>query len=224
MDVQMPEMDGFEATATIRMREQRSSKHTPIVAMTAHAMQGDRERCMEAGMDGYLAKPVHAAALFEAIGHAVGEPQQNMARPRSTKPEPEVCLPDSGRENLSAVFEPEEALKQCLGKKELLRKILVTFLDNLPKLTGAVDEEFAQNDMKGIGRVAHTIKGAAGNIAAHRLFDAAQALEQAAKAGDESESREAAEILEREALLLERTLHSVLESDATVVRSNGVIE
>jgi len=67
MDVQMPEMDGFEATAAIREREKKTGHHLPILAMTAHAMQGDRERCLEAGMDGYVSKPVRPKELFEAI-------------------------------------------------------------------------------------------------------------------------------------------------------------
>jgi two-component system, sensor histidine kinase and response regulator len=67
MDVQMPEMDGFEATAAIRAGERGSSRHIPIVAMTAHAMQGDRERCLAAGMDSYLSKPIKAQQLSELL-------------------------------------------------------------------------------------------------------------------------------------------------------------
>ena len=67
MDVQMPEMDGFRATSIIRRQEQNSSRHLPVIAMTAHAMKGDRERCLEAGMDGYVAKPINSAVLFQTI-------------------------------------------------------------------------------------------------------------------------------------------------------------
>jgi len=67
MDIQMPEMDGFEATAAIREAERIKGGHTPIVAMTAHAMAGDRQRCLEAGMDAYVSKPIQAQAVFEAI-------------------------------------------------------------------------------------------------------------------------------------------------------------
>jgi CheY-like chemotaxis protein len=75
MDVQMPEMDGFEATAAIRAREQRTGAHLPIIAMTAHAMKGDREKCLEAGMDSYVAKPIHASELFAAIESVLGPRQ-----------------------------------------------------------------------------------------------------------------------------------------------------
>ena len=67
LDVQMPEMDGFEATAEIRKKEQATHHHLPIIAMTAYAMQGDRERCLAAGMDGYIAKPMQARRLFETL-------------------------------------------------------------------------------------------------------------------------------------------------------------
>jgi CheY-like chemotaxis protein len=75
MDVQMPELDGLEATVAIRQREKVNGAHIPILAMTAHAMKGDRERCLEAGMDGYVAKPIHPAELAEAIESLLAAPQ-----------------------------------------------------------------------------------------------------------------------------------------------------
>ena len=71
MDIQMPEMDGFEATRAIREQEQATGRHTPIIAMTAHALKGDRERCLEAGMDEYVSKPIHAKRLLETIESAL---------------------------------------------------------------------------------------------------------------------------------------------------------
>jgi CheY-like chemotaxis protein len=71
MDVQMPEMDGFEATAAIRQGEEKSRKHVPIIAMTAHAMAGDKERCLNAGMDGYVSKPIRADDLFSVVEQVV---------------------------------------------------------------------------------------------------------------------------------------------------------
>jgi len=73
MDVQMPELDGFETATAIRARERYTGTRLPILAMTAHAMSGDRERCLAAGMDGYIAKPVHKAELLEAIGRLTGD-------------------------------------------------------------------------------------------------------------------------------------------------------
>jgi CheY-like chemotaxis protein len=79
MDVQMPEMDGYETTAEIRARERDSGRHVPIIAMTAHAMKGDRERCLEAGMDAYVSKPIRAQQVFEAIDQVLGRPATQVA-------------------------------------------------------------------------------------------------------------------------------------------------
>ncbi len=215
MDVQMPGMDGFQATAAIRAREQRSGRHTPIIAMTAHAMTGDRERCLEAGMDAYVAKPIRAAALFEAIGRCLQARPQGM-RPGGP-PIPEAPAAAVGPDTQQPVFEEEEALRQCLGRRDLLHKVLTAFVDNVSRLTGALAAELAKADLTGLGRVAHTIKGAAGNISAKRVFSSAMALEQVARSGEERLARETAEILERELLILERTLTMVLETSEVPV-------
>jgi signal transduction histidine kinase/CheY-like chemotaxis protein len=80
MDIQMPEMDGFETTARVRAREANQARHLPILAMTAHAMSGDRERCLKAGMDGYVSKPMHLAELLQAIADATTQPQADTAQ------------------------------------------------------------------------------------------------------------------------------------------------
>ena len=79
MDVQMPEMDGFETTAAIRTRERETGNHLPIIAMTAHAMQGDRERCIAAGMDSYIAKPLKAAELIDLLERFAGATQEEVS-------------------------------------------------------------------------------------------------------------------------------------------------
>ena len=80
MDVQMPEMDGFEATAAIRAKERDSGRRLPVIAMTAHAMQGDRERCLAGGMDDYIAKPIGARALIELLEKFSGAAEQEASR------------------------------------------------------------------------------------------------------------------------------------------------
>jgi CheY-like chemotaxis protein len=76
MDVQMPDMDGFEATAAIRENEKKTGQHTPVIAMTAHAMAGDRQRCLAAGMDGYLSKPIQTEELFAVIENLARNPKE----------------------------------------------------------------------------------------------------------------------------------------------------
>jgi len=82
MDVQMPEMDGFEATAAIRESEQSTGKHIPIIAMTAHALKSDEDRCLSAGMDAYLSKPIRTNELFAAIENALGKNREAEAEPQ----------------------------------------------------------------------------------------------------------------------------------------------
>jgi CheY-like chemotaxis protein len=86
MDVQMPEIDGLEATAQIREREHGTGRHVPIIAMTAHAMKGDRERCLQAGMDGYLAKPIQPQELFETIARLLPAPEPRRREGEAGRP------------------------------------------------------------------------------------------------------------------------------------------
>lgn len=108
------------------------------------------------------------------------------------------------------VFDEDDALRQCLGRMDLLRKVLTACSENLPRLEEALAAELAAEDRARLRKVAHTIKGAAGNISARRVFFSAEALEHVLQSGDERSVREKAELLERELLVLERAITEVL--------------
>jgi signal transduction histidine kinase/DNA-binding response OmpR family regulator len=160
MDVQMPEMGGFEATAAIRAREAQTSTRTRIVAMTAHAMSGDRERCLAAGMDGYLAKPINQALLFDVVERgAHGE-----AAPAAEPPQP-------------AAFNRAELIDRLGGDASLLKDVVRLFLEDCPVRLAAIKQAVDAQDAELIRTTAHALKGAAGTLAARGVFEAAQTLE-----------------------------------------------
>jgi CheY-like chemotaxis protein len=153
MDVQMPVMGGFEATARIREREAAGCPHTPIVAMTAHAMKGDRERCLEAGMDGYLSKPVHAPDLVEALIHHTGN-----ADPAPPRAEP---MADD-----DPVFERDKALFNLGDDTDLLEQLIVMYAEDEPRLVQDIDAALAAGDPEALSNAAHALKGAVSNFCA----------------------------------------------------------
>ncbi len=148
MDVQMPEMDGLEATREIRIREADSGRHLPIVAMTAHAMKGDRERCFEAGMDGYVAKPIRPEQLAAALEAFF------QARP-STAEAPTA----SGQDGDGDAVDWEAALGVVQGDRELLRDVVDACLAELPELRRKLQGAWEAGDLEEVARFAHTVKG-----------------------------------------------------------------
>ena len=160
MDVQMPEMGGLEATAAIRERERQTGGHIRIVAMTAHAINGDRERCLAAGMDGYLSKPVDQRMLF-----AVVEDEAPTGSAVSATP---------GR---SELFDRDAALERLGGDGALLTDVVRLFLTDCPVRLAAIKSAVDQRDAARIRIEAHALKGAASNLSATGLFDAAATLE-----------------------------------------------
>ena len=154
MDVQMPVMGGFEATAAIRARERQTGGHVRIVAMTAHAMNGDRERCVAAGMDGYLSKPLDPRMLFAiAEGDAPGGPAA------------------------ASTFDRTATLDRLNGNEALLADVIGLFLDDCPARLRAIKAAVDARDSESIRLEAQGLKGAAGNLSALGLFNAAQILE-----------------------------------------------
>jgi PAS domain S-box-containing protein len=157
MDVQMPEMGGFEATAAIRAREREIGGHVRIVAMTAHAMNGDRERCVAAGMDGYLSKPLDPRMLFTIVED---EPPVAAVAPAAT-----------------SAFDRTAVLERLDGDEALLADVIGIFLDDCPARLKAIKAAVDARQPEAIRIEAHGLKGAAGNLSATSLFDAAEILE-----------------------------------------------
>jgi CheY-like chemotaxis protein/HPt (histidine-containing phosphotransfer) domain-containing protein len=197
MDVQMPEMDGFEATAAIRAREQGPGQRLPVIAMTAHALQGDREKCLEAGMDGYIAKPIQAQQLFDAIESAV----PSLAPPSATPP-------------TEAPMDKAALLARVHGDENLLRELVGLFLDDYPGLLAQIREAIERRDRQAIPRAAHKLKGAVGNFATGPAYDAAQHLEQIGKLGNLRMAEDAFRALEQEIERLKPSLEDVVQESS----------
>ena len=148
MDVQMPEMDGIEASKRIRQLEQKSGGHVPIVAMTAHAMRQDRQRCLAAGMDDYVAKPVRSRELFATLDRLfAGAPPV-----AASEPESEIN-PATGS------VDWEQALRSVGGDKALLKEIIGAFLEETPRLLIQMREAVEAKNVAELQRAAHTLKG-----------------------------------------------------------------
>jgi protein-histidine pros-kinase len=178
MDIQMPEMDGLQATAAIRECERGTGKRTPIVAMTAHAMQEDRDRCLAAGMDDYVAKPIRAEALLEILNRVV-TPEQTPGEAAGGR---ESAVPAD-----PTVFDDREALRQCLGNQRLMEKVVRRFLEGLPEMRNRIRMAVESGDITAVSSTAHALKGSVGSIVARRAYNAAAALEKAAREGQESD-------------------------------------
>ena len=148
MDLQMPEMSGLEATAAIRARERQNGGRVPIVAMTAHAMKGDRERCLEAGMDGYLSKPINRRELVELV-EAVAPRESN---------QPAAATP------ARPAWSPEAMLGRLGGDEPLARQLAALFLGECPRMMIAIREAVALGSAEDLRRAAHAFKGSVGNF------------------------------------------------------------
>jgi HPt (histidine-containing phosphotransfer) domain-containing protein len=180
----MPDVDGLTATAMIRDRERGTGRHVPVVAMTAHAMKGDQERCLAAGMDAYVAKPIKPDALFAILAE--------VAPPGSPSDSP--CL--------KACVNWTDALKHVRGDEELLREVAAIFLAEWPAWQAALRDGLARRDVGLFGRTAHTVKGSLGAFAAVAAHDAAEQAEAAACAGRWDGAADALDRLEREMQVL----------------------
>jgi len=181
MDVQMPKMDGFQATQTIREMERATGGHIPIVAMTAGAFKEDRERCLGSGMDAYLSKPIRAATLYEIVE---GLARTASGRRKSVSAEPPVDW--------------NAALEQIGGSEELLKELTTVFVQESGELMPALRTAIEQQNMAEVRRLAHTLKGAATHLAAKSVVATAFRLERMGRDGDLSGADEAYASLQRQ--------------------------
>jgi CheY-like chemotaxis protein/HPt (histidine-containing phosphotransfer) domain-containing protein len=185
MDVQMPEMDGLEATAAIRAWEKTTRSHTLIVAMTAHAMKGDRERCLAAGMDGYASKPIRMKELQDVIDEL-------------TQSERSSQVPEPTSDSEADVIDEAALLAGIDGNSQILREIVRLFLGDFPQRLAEIKQAINRGDGEAVARAAHTLKGSAGNFAAKTVFAAAQNMEALGKSGDLGVAKQAFRTLEAE--------------------------
>ncbi|AMV25281.1 Signal transduction histidine-protein kinase BarA [Gemmata sp. SH-PL17] len=182
MDLQMPEMGGLEATAAIREREAGTETHQPIVAMTAHAMKGDADRCLAAGMDGYVSKPVQFEHLDRVLARVLPGATVE-APPVPALPSVSTSTPAPGAPAL-AIADRAVALQCTGGDEELLHEIAELFVQECPRQIGELRTALGTGDAPGARRAAHTIKGAAGNFGARATCELAQRIESLAKNGE----------------------------------------
>ena len=168
MDVQMPVLGGFEATKLIRNWERQVGGHVPIIALTARAMAGDREACLAAGMDGYVAKPLRAATVLEAIEELVPAAPSRPA--------------EADHPSTNGVLD-RGSLDDVLGT-ETVDELIATFFREAPRQVSQIRGAIASDDARGLREAAHSLKGAAGAITAMRVSEAAGVIEAAGRAGD----------------------------------------
>ncbi len=191
MDVEMPQMDGLEATRGIRRQEMemQDARRVPIVAMTAHALQGSQEACLTAGMDDFVSKPVRLTVLVDVLARWLPpEDAENDAQNRLETDSPTALAPQAEPYTEpeatpvpeSTEFDPAHLLAAVGNDWELLREILTVFLDDVPRRLELLKASLTRADMDNFRLQAHAIKGAAGNIGAHPLYALTSEMEQKA--------------------------------------------
>jgi two-component system sensor histidine kinase/response regulator len=197
MDLQMPELDGLEATAAIRNAELGTGQHIPIVALTAHAMKGDRERCLAAGMDAYLSKPIRTAELVTLIDQLTGAADQ---------PPAAVTSVADGDRAPEPPFDSADVLGRVGGDRELLRELLSIFRQESPRLLNLIGHSLRVGDARGLEQAAHTLRGSVGSFGATTAAQLALALEIAGRDGAIAEASDHMSALAREVSRIEAGL------------------
>jgi PAS domain S-box-containing protein len=185
MDLQMPEMGGIEATQAIREMEKSSGgRRLPIIAMTAHAMRGDREKCLAAGMDGYVSKPLDPRTFLETV--------EGMARGETATPI-QAAEPKPGGQ-----LDGPALLNRFAGNRKLLKSLIRTFREDCPKMMATIRKALSARDKSALADAAHALKGSVGNFGPTAAFDTAKQIEMTARGGTLDGCRELYSKLEDE--------------------------
>jgi Amt family ammonium transporter len=203
MDCQMPEMDGFEATRLIRQMESEgllgstSRGRLPIIALTANAVKGDREACLEAGMDDHVSKPVNPEKLLASVHKLLSLEESLPVAEHAGSPAPSSLSPPHESASAAAikhaevarvlpdeVFDRRALLKRCMGDEDLAEKVLTRFAQRLLPDLAKIDAALAQADLPMLVTASHGLKGAAANVSAKQLSAAAAELEKFARQAD----------------------------------------
>ena len=180
MDVQMPEMNGFEAARRIRRPDSGvPNNQVPIIALTANAMKGDRELCLEAGMDDYISKPVTPQALMNALNKWLPKILDAGSK------QPQIWADGtSAYEEEIMVFDKKGMLVRLMDDEDLARMVIDSYLKDMPHQIEKLQGFMKTGDSNGVEHQAHTIKGASANIGGEAVREVAFEIEMAAKAGD----------------------------------------
>ncbi len=202
MDVQMPEMDGLTATRRIRENEKSTARHLPIIAMTAHAMKGDRERCMDAGMDGYVSKPISGALLEAAIADVVGHYYGSPAAGSSNS---EIRKPDAS----PFAWDMAATLESLGGDEKLLRDVLEVFFLEVPRHMKELQRAIVDGNASDTQEISHTLKGELGYLGIPEVSRRAAELEDLGRKADLPSAQKLYEVFEVE---LSRVLSSVRDA------------
>jgi two-component system, sensor histidine kinase and response regulator len=212
MDVQMPELDGIQATRQIREWEGPLGRRIPIVAMTAHAMKGDRERCLAAGMDGYISKPLRPHDVAEVL--AALFPAAAAERDGSG---PSAAVADAAQRARATAINWQSALAATQGDPFLLREVADVCAAEMPRLRAELEAALGRQQSAEVLRLAHTIKGNLRTFGA-RGVESAEQLEQTAKSGDLTGAEPLLQALQADLSLVEQALADFLATSPAVSR------
>jgi CheY-like chemotaxis protein len=170
MDVQMPEMDGLTATKIIREREKLTGKHLPIIALTAHAFAEDREKCLKAGMDGYISKPIKIKELWRTIEKVCEKVKKEKKEIKTSK------ISDFQ-------IDIDRVLEMAGGDEEFVKELFRLFLKECPQRLEEIEKAIEEKNLSAIAKIAHVLKSSSGNLGINRIYNLCSEIEKLAKKG-----------------------------------------